>query len=191
MPAMHSCITLSQNLHHKFHTSYFIQAKMHISQVHASNLLWLLYKPHTMSYQTMYLWQQWYSKLFVKRVAGYLSDECGLPGVDLNQLSLLPCPILSFPVILSEHPVQSNPGWSLSDPPFPSLPVLLASLLRCHCEERLTCLSWTWVRLTERVLTPHCSHNCLSFLPPTTCHPLTSTAPRAKGEQTVSYKVNS
>lgn len=48
---------------------------------------------------------------------GWVSSSWGnsSPG----QLHLLPCPSLPFPVVLSEHPVQSNPGRGPSAPLFP------------------------------------------------------------------------
>ena len=121
-------------------------------------------------------------------VAGDLRDEWALPGGNSSPGQLppaaLPQSALSCRLIWASSAIQSNPGCG---PPCasipPSLPVSIAGLLRCHCEERLTRLSWTWVGPTDRVLTPHCRHGCLSFLPPTTSHPLTSIAPKAKKER--------
>lgn len=58
-----------------------------------------------------------------------------------------PCPILTLPVISSEQPVQSNPGCADSALPTFTLPISIAGLLRCRCEERLTPLELDW--LTE------------------------------------------
>lgn len=58
-------------------------------------------------------------------------------------LPMLPCSNLPLPVVLSEHPVQPKPGCGASVPPFPVQPVPIAGFLKCHCEERMTQLSWT------------------------------------------------
>lgn len=73
---------------------------------------------------------------------GWVSSSWG--NSSLSRLPLLPCPDLSFPVVLSAQRVQSNPKQSPSAPPFPSLVVSIAAVLRCHCGER----EWpAWVEL--------------------------------------------
>lgn len=65
-----------------------------------------------------------------------------------SQLPLLLSPSLPFPVSLSEHSVQSNPGYGPSASPFTFLLVSITGLLRCRCEEWLA-----WVELGSGWLT--------------------------------------
>ncbi len=131
----------------------------------------------------------WLYEFWPPGVAGDLRDEWALPGVTVASASFPCCPAQICPFLSSYLSMQCN----LTQGAVPLLPYSP----RCRSPSLIfsdVTVKREWPAGTELELGwlteswhPHCRHDCFSFLPPTTSHPLTAVAPRAQRAQTMSH----